>query len=131
MRAYVLKRLLLMIPTFFGISLVVFVVMNLQDQLGGDVRQTKRLAQPDVAAVPDGPHDRTRRAAGSESAESFFPGAVVETDVEPVIGRFGESVLPLLADRRRGARMSIGGSDSGRNEHSGHLRCARWTAGRH
>jgi peptide/nickel transport system permease protein len=29
MRAYVLRRLLLMIPTFFGISLVIFVVLNL------------------------------------------------------------------------------------------------------
>ena len=29
MRAYVIKRLLLMIPTFFGISLVIFLVMNL------------------------------------------------------------------------------------------------------
>ncbi len=29
MRSYIAKRLLLMIPTFFGISLVVFVVMNL------------------------------------------------------------------------------------------------------
>lgn len=29
MRSYVVKRLLMMIPTFFGISLVVFVVMNL------------------------------------------------------------------------------------------------------
>lgn len=29
MRAYVLRRLLMMIPTFFGISLVIFVVLNL------------------------------------------------------------------------------------------------------
>src|ERR1051326_6686836 len=29
MRAYVLRRLLVMIPTFFGISLVIFVVLNL------------------------------------------------------------------------------------------------------
>ena len=29
MKAYVLRRLLIMIPTFFGISLVVFLVLNL------------------------------------------------------------------------------------------------------
>src|SRR5215470_11953910 len=28
MRAYVLRRLLVMIPTFFGISLIIFVVIN-------------------------------------------------------------------------------------------------------
>ena len=44
MRAYVLKRLLLMIPTFFGISLVVFVVMNLAPGRPGGAQATQDLS---------------------------------------------------------------------------------------
>lgn len=40
MRTYIIKRLLIMIPTFFGISLVVFVVMNLAPGRPGALRQT-------------------------------------------------------------------------------------------
>ncbi len=48
MRAYIIKRLLLMIPTFLGISLVVFLVMNLApghpggNQLAGDLAASVR-----------------------------------------------------------------------------------------
>jgi peptide/nickel transport system permease protein len=47
MKAYVLRRLLLMIPTFFGISLILFVVLNLAPgrpgaQQGSDLAQSMR-----------------------------------------------------------------------------------------
>jgi peptide/nickel transport system permease protein len=47
MRAYLLRRLLIMIPTFFGISLIVFLVLNLAPgrpgaQSDGDVASTAR-----------------------------------------------------------------------------------------
>src|SRR5688572_19725206 len=40
MRAYVLRRLLLMIPTFFGVSLILFVVLNLAPGRPGADRST-------------------------------------------------------------------------------------------
>ncbi len=47
MKAYVLRRLLLMIPTFFGISLILFLVLNLApgrpgQQQSGDLAQSMR-----------------------------------------------------------------------------------------
>src|SRR5690348_15588404 len=47
MKAYVLRRLLLMIPTFFGISLLLFLILNLAPgrpgaQNGGDLAQSMR-----------------------------------------------------------------------------------------
>jgi len=44
MRAYVLRRLLVMIPTFFGISLIIFLVLNLAPGRPG-AQQTEDLAQ--------------------------------------------------------------------------------------
>ncbi len=44
MKAYVLKRLLIMIPTFFGISLIVFAVLNLAPGRPGAARQGTDLA---------------------------------------------------------------------------------------
>ncbi len=40
MRSYIIKRLLIMIPTFFGISLVIFLVINLAPGRPGALRQT-------------------------------------------------------------------------------------------
>jgi len=47
MKAYVLRRLLLMIPTFFGISLILFLILNLAPgrpgaQASGDLTQSMR-----------------------------------------------------------------------------------------
>ncbi|HEY8943270.1 MAG TPA: hypothetical protein VIM73_03360, partial [Polyangiaceae bacterium] len=47
MRAYVIRRLLLMIPTFFGISLVLFAILNFAPgrpgaQQSGDLAQDAR-----------------------------------------------------------------------------------------
>src|SRR5690606_27999507 len=39
MGAYILRRLLIMIPTFFGISLVIFVVLNMAPGRPGAARQ--------------------------------------------------------------------------------------------
>jgi peptide/nickel transport system permease protein len=55
MRAYVLRRLLLIVPTFFGISLVVFVLLNLAP------------GKPDVAP---GEGDVTAGARGEATQES-------------------------------------------------------------
>ena len=47
MKAYVLRRLLLMIPTFFGISVILFLILNLAPgrpgaQQSGDLSQSMR-----------------------------------------------------------------------------------------
>ena len=44
MRAYVLRRLLVMVPTFFGISLIIFLVLNLAPGRPG-AQQSEDLAQ--------------------------------------------------------------------------------------
>ena len=40
MRAYILRRLLIMIPTFFGISLIIFVVLNIAPGKPGAAKKT-------------------------------------------------------------------------------------------
>jgi len=40
MRSYILKRLLIMIPTFFGISVIVFIIINMAPGRPGTLRQT-------------------------------------------------------------------------------------------
>ena len=44
MRAYVIRRLLLMLPTFFGISLIIFLVLNLAPGLPGAQNQSGYVA---------------------------------------------------------------------------------------
>ena len=55
MRAYVLRRLLVMIPTFFGISLVIFVVLNLAPGRTGALQSA----------------DLSQSARGEDTAESY------------------------------------------------------------
>ncbi len=44
MRTYIVKRLLIMIPTFFGISLIIFVVLNFAPGRPGSTKQAQDLA---------------------------------------------------------------------------------------
>lgn len=44
MRAYLIKRLLVMVPTFFGISLIVFLVLNLAPGRPGAAKQATEIA---------------------------------------------------------------------------------------
>ncbi|MAE93921.1 MAG: hypothetical protein CL910_04610 [Deltaproteobacteria bacterium] len=64
MRAYVLKRLLLMIPTFFGISLVVFLVLNLAPGHPGGSQLASDLAASVKGAATDESHRIFREQFG-------------------------------------------------------------------
>ena len=90
MGAYILKRLLLMIPTLFGIMLMTFTVIQFVP--GGPIERV-------IAQIQGTDVDATARIGGSEGGETGG-GA------EPDPGR-GRSVGKLQIPRRPGARSRI------------------------
>lgn len=64
MRAYILKRLLLMIPTFLGISLVIFLVLNLAPGHPGGNQLASDLAASVKGAATDESHRIFREQFG-------------------------------------------------------------------
>src|SRR5262249_3984673 len=75
----------------------VVVGVDLELEVGeGRVGQGDRAAEPDFAGVPGCAVDAAGGAAVAEAAGAGLPGEVVEVGHEPVIGRFGEGVTPVL-----------------------------------
>jgi ABC-type microcin C transport system permease subunit YejB len=65
MKAYVIRRLLLMIPTFFGISLVIFAVLNLAPGRPGS--QPAPPASPQVLSIRNDPPAQTHGPRATDS----------------------------------------------------------------
>ena len=86
------------------IDLGVLIVVNLESQLSRNGVETEIAAQPNIARMPGRPHLRTGRAGSAKSAAPLAPLAVVEGDLEPVVGRFVVSKLPLYTFTAVGVR---------------------------
>ncbi len=96
MRAYVLKRLLLMIPTFFGISLVVFLVLNLAPGHPGGNQQASDLAADVRSADTQESHRIFREQFGLDRPVLFntriwLTQEEVEQALREIAGRDGAS----------------------------------------
>jgi peptide/nickel transport system permease protein len=96
MKAYVIRRILLMIPTFFGISLVIFAVLNLAPGRPGSQQSA----------------DLAKNAKNEATAESYRIFREQFNLDKPVFldTRFALSAEGVLADVRLAAGLSGGGS---------------------